>query len=1353
MKQILKLSLLLLALLLPATATAHDFEVDGIYYNINGNEVLVTCKGAYFHQYSNEYTGDVVIPTSVNYNGVTYSVRTIDGYAFDGCTELTSISIPNSVNYIGRDAFNGCTGLTSADIPNSITYIGENAFSGCSALTNIEIPNSLTIIRNSTFQGCAKLTSVTIPNSVTKIEQAAFGDCSSLTSIHIPTSVSTINYFAFSNCPSLESITVANDNQNYDSRDNCNAIIQTSTNELLVGCKNTIIPNSVTYINDCAFYGCTGLTSINIPGSVTLISGGTFSTCTSLTNITVASDNPIFDSRNNCNAIIQTSTNELIVGCKSTTIPNSVTSIGDNAFEHSGLTYINIPNSVTTIGSSAFADCTELTNINLSNSISIISFNAFQNCSSLTSIEIPDSVKGIDPQAFMGCSSLTDVHIPSSVKRIGWAVFAYCPSLNSITVANDNPYFDSRDNCNAIIQKAYTLYNPTSDVILVAGCKNTVIPDSVTVFDFASFAGCTSLDSITIPSSITTICDYAFQDCSSLSEINIPSSVTAIAEGAFSGCTTLNNVYCHISDPTAINMGSEVFVRNPQNYAERTLYVPIGSLGVYQTDRKWSQYFGNIVEIDVSPHIVFADANVKAICVQNWDTNGDGELSHLEAAAVTSLNNAFSNNNTITSFDELEYFTGLSSINDYEFNYCTGLTSVTIPNSVTIIGEQAFNECTSLTSITIPNSITHIGFLAFDSTPWYNNQPDGVIYVGLVAYKYKGTMPEGTGINIKESTLVIDDFAFWYCNGLVSVTIPNSVTTIGEEAFSHCTNLTSINIPNSVTTINKSAFSGCSRLTNFTIPNSITTIANFAFSETGLINVIIPNSVTTIGDGAFSGCTALNDITIPNSVTNINVGAFYGCTGLSNINIPESVLSIAHYAFNECTNLTTIICKALIPPTIDYETFTSFTPTLYVPKASLEAYRTANIWKQFQTILPIEGNIVNDYLSMDGITALYGDTIVIPVKMFNEASIISFQTDIFLPEGLELLQEDGEYVIDPSERMTRTHSISSNDVSNGAVRVICYSSNYKPFTGNSGDDLFYLTVKMADDAEGDYAIQLRNTLLTTSNFEEIAAPDVAANVYVKSYLLGDANNSRTVTITDVVVTSQYVLEMNPQPFVFEAADVNFDGNITVTDVSRIAWMVLNPDALNVPMRASVIMDCSDYMSGDGISLATGETRTVSIALNNAMDYTACQLDLRLPEGLEVSNFRLTDRAGSHVFDVNTLHNGDIRVLCYSPALTAIGGHEGTLLTFDVTATAPVTGDIAVDDIELVTTACQTVKPDGFVIGVNNATSVNEIAGSKTVARVEYFNLAGQQIDSPNSSVTLVVTTYTDGSRTTAKVFR
>ena len=139
--------------------------------------------------------------------------------------------------------------------------------------------------------------------------------------------------------------------------------------------------------------------------------------------------------------------------------------------------------------------------------------------------------------------------------------------------------------------------------------------------------------------------------------------------------------------------------------------------------------------------------------------------------------------------------------------------------------------------------------------------------------------------------------------------------------------------------------------------------------------------------------------------------------------------------------------------------------------------------------------------------------------------------------------------------------------------------------------------------------------------------------------------------------------------------------------------------------------------------------------------------------MTASNFQLTGRAGSHAFDVNTLHNGNIRALCYSPALTAIDGHDGELLTFDVTARGYVNGDITVDGIELVTADCQSVKLDDFTIGVNNATSVNESINGKAIAKVEYFNLAGQRMEQPSTGVTLVVTTYTDGSRTTSKIIK
>jgi len=269
---------------------------------------------------------------------------------------------------------------------------------------------SLTGIDSYAFSGCTGLTSITIPNSVTSIRSSAFSDCSGLTSITIPNSVTNIVSNPFEGCNKLTSITVSNGNTKYDSRNNCNAIIETSSNMLIVGCKNTIIPNSVTSIRKSAFYHCYGLTSITIPNSVTSIGNYAFSGCSDLSSIKVDNNNPKYDSRNNCDAIIETSTNRLITGCKNTIIPNSVTSIGDNTFyDCSSLTSITIPNSVTSIGNYAFYNCSGLTSITIPNSLTSIGNYAFYNCSGLTSITIPNSVTSIGNWAFYDCSGLADV--------------------------------------------------------------------------------------------------------------------------------------------------------------------------------------------------------------------------------------------------------------------------------------------------------------------------------------------------------------------------------------------------------------------------------------------------------------------------------------------------------------------------------------------------------------------------------------------------------------------------------------------------------------------------------------------------------------------------------------------------------------------------------------------------------------------------------------------------------------------------------------------------------------------------------------------------------------------------------
>lgn len=575
----------------------------------------------------------------------------------------------------------------------------------------------------------------------------------------------------------------------------------------------------------------------------------------------------------------------------SVTIPNSVTSIGIGAFQYcSGLTSITIPDSITSIEYSAFQGCTSLTSIAIPESVIYIGSSAFRSCTSLTSITIPDSITSIESQLFFGCTSLTSITISKSVSSIGTAAFGGCSNMTNLLVEEGNSTYHSNGNC--IIE--------TAKRTIVAGCKASQIPADGSVISIGegSFYYCTSLTNINIPDSIINIGDWAFCGAG-LSDINIPNSVTTIGTEAFSNC---DGLYSLTIGNGVLNIRAGAFdsASNLRN--------------VYITDASaWCK-------------IDFEDENANPLYasfayLRIVDENGE-YLSNIVL------------DNTVT------------TIPSCAFQRCVNYASITIPNSVTSVGEQAFYWYDNLRSVTYCGTQEQWDAIAkgnfndplLNTTIQFHNYEDGVCsicrksaYDAIVFQLNK----KGNGYIVTDCdtsatgeivipaiynglpVLSIGDSAFSSCKSLTSIMIPYSVTDIGRWVFNNCEGLTSLKVEEgnaayhstanciietskkkliagcknslipddgSVTAIGLYAFSGCKDLTSITIPVSITSIDQSAFSYcTGLTNVNIPSSVTSIGADVFWGCTGLTSITLSDSVTRITDGVFSGCSSLRNV--------------------------------------------------------------------------------------------------------------------------------------------------------------------------------------------------------------------------------------------------------------------------------------------------------------------------------------------------------------------------------------------------------------------------------------------------------------------------------------
>ncbi len=902
------------------------------------------------------------------------NITKIGNYAFANCTELVEINLPSTLTSIGSYAFKDCGNLKEIQIPNSVNSIGAGAFYRCTKLNEINIPTSLTKIENSTFSNCSSITSITIPNSVTSIEIGAFLFCSKLSSITIPGTVLTIGYGAFSFCTGLTSVTITQG-------------VKTIANGAFEFCSNieTInIPKSVTSLeidvaNRSFCYGCSKLKSISVDADNANYS---------------SQDGVLFDKnkkvllkypegKTDTTYTIPSTVNTIgefafyhVTNLKRVILPNSVTEIANYAFYTcTGIEYMELPDLLTKIGNFAFFGCNKIINISLEDSIETIGVGAFKDCTSLKSIDIPSSIVTIDYITFSGCTSLKNVNISKSVTTIGNMAFEDCASLEEINVSSDNVNYSSEDGILFNKNKTELIEYPEAK----HDNKYYEIPNTVTKIGSKAFYKNKTLEQIYIPDTVTDIGEEAFKYCTGLRYVLMLANVSTVPAEMFSECTNLSLV--KLSD-SIIRIGAYAFqnCKNLITLIGKLAYTSDGDIAIANQQYNQFEIPSSIEEIGEG---AFQGCDSISIIEIDGDvligTDAYNSCSSLSEIIISDSNTKFSSENGVL------FNKDKTKLIFYPPNKSD--TSYVIPSTVKELSENAFDNCKRLNSITIPNSVTNVGENAdykmnnFDGCSSLNeiivtegnrnySSVDGVLYskdsTQLIRY------PEnkiGSRYRIKGNVTTIYANAFKGNKNLTIVEIPSSVV------LAKCTNDSSIGIMDNSNRIkvyyedetrvireleysdsysnvkfqkvmdvsanqDGSIYATLSEdketltiegegqmlnwmdplsgimtvpwydyresIKNVELSNGITSIGSYAFDYfKELASINLPNSITEIGNSAFEDCIKITTVNIPNGVNSIEDNTFKNCEALKNIQIPNSVTSIGKSAF-EKTGLETI---------------------------------------------------------------------------------------------------------------------------------------------------------------------------------------------------------------------------------------------------------------------------------------------------------------------------------------------------------------------------------------------------------------------------------------------------------------
>ena len=1234
------------------------------------------------------------------------SVKSIGGLSFQGCRSMTSFNIPNSVVSIGGRAFEDCRCLTSVTIPSSVTSIGGGAFSGCTSLTSViwnakscqdfessykpftgsnniasfdfgdsveripaylcyglnglttvTFPNSLISIGESAFKSCRNLATLTIPYYVTSIEKDAFSECSGLTSVFWEAKECndfTSSTIPFSESNNITSFTFGNEVEKIPAYLCCG----------LNGLTSVSIPESVASIGNSAFYNCTGLTSVNISSVI--------SWCN--INFVSSYSNPLVYAKK-----LYLNGSEVI----NLVIANGIFSIKNYAFINcESLNSVTIPNSVTEIGERSFSNCTELTSINLPSSIGSIGASAFSGCACLTSINIPSSVSSIGASAFFGCTGLTNVLW--NVISIEDFTSTSAPFVGSINIQSF-AFGNTVERIPAYLCNGLTgLISTTipASVISVgdyafSGCTgltSVTLPELATTIGTAAFQGCTGLTSVSIPNSVTSIDEYAFYNCSGLSTVTIPSSVTYIGHNAFSNCDSLTsiiwnakqcdnfsysdsynpfylssnvkiltfgadvekipsyfcdgfarsltNIYSHIDNPNNVTLGECCWGYFCVDFSNCILTVPAPSLGLYRTAYSWSGFLNIHPDVYVSSVIL----NNTELFLEN------GKTENLTATVLPtnaySVLNWSSSNTSIATVDASGKVTAKS----------VGTATIT---ATTTDGSNLSDTC----QVQVYNKVSSVklNYTSLIIEKGYSKQITATVSPSNAHNKKLLWSSSNPSVAEVDSTGLVTAIN-------VGNTVISATTTDGSNITATC-NVEVRAYANAVV-LNKHETSmyagGTEQLTAQVLPedayNKIVTwrTTNSTFASVNSSGLVMANKVGSAL--IIATCNGISDT----CVVTVN-----GITSLI-LDKHELTLDIeSTETLNATIEPQEAINKNLTWRSLNTSVAIVSSSGVITPKgigSTRIIVQTTDGSNLSDTCVVTVIPTYDLYPTTTELTHVRGQSdfsAVIPFWMSNKTAISGLQFDITLPTGVSFATVDDypDVWLDPT-RKARNHSIDVSLISGSKYRVLVSSPTNNTFKGNEGEVLYMrLNIDSAHPI-GSYYINTSNVIFVEPDETQHIGYNKSVQINYK-YLLGDADGDARVDIADYTVTALYILNRPTEVFYSDAANVNGDYNINVTDLVGITNISLGIRPHEYRPAPAITMDNDTQEPMPSLNASLEGDNIVALSIDNDTPLAGMQLDLQLPQGMTLADATLEGRAAEYQLGTNTLADGRVRLLISS----------------------------------------------------------------------------------------------------------